>query len=157
MENKYDTFGVDNVVRFHGKFEHPWFYDTKEHRLMEEYSPEFVHLKTLKSGIIFQFRLGTYAHFRHCLLLTSTAEDTYYMNASNPDIDANLMTILNKGRPAPSKTAYNGIVTFGKYFTQQWEHLHRTMSAEDVSFAPSSLKLIVDYLRRYQNAKKPTA
>lgn len=146
----YSDFGIDNAVAFRGEFHHPWFFDTYQHRLMEEFSDEFVHIRLKKTGVILQFRFDIMPTFRHeGILITSTNEDTLCIfNHKTPSIENTVRRYEVGGREKPSKTAYNGIVKYGGYIKKQYKHLMETLDAADVELRPENLKLIRESLER---------
>lgn len=149
----YKDYGIKGVVPFLGEFEHPWFLDSDRHKLMEDWSREYVHLRALKTGTIYQIRLvdrmPRYKR-RAGILFTSTDEDTAFIFAvKEPSFQKTLDQFAKAGEKKPSETSYSGYVKFGGYVRNGIVSFLQNLEKADISISDYQLKLIYeDLLKR---------
>lgn len=154
------AFGIPNTYHWRGEFEHPWFFETMYHRLMDDYSEEFVFVESIKTGIIFEFRLFYFSHFGYnefhkpnCILMTSTSGNTMFL-PRHGDIERSLRRILKGGAPKASKTSHTGKVCFGEKFFKCYAEYQNILQACEMQITEKNIKLIWDELQKKQLYKK---
>lgn len=149
--NLYDTYEVKGVVAYRGNFQHPWFFDTYQHRLMKDFSDKYIHLKSLKTGDIFQFMLiDVLPRFRRKgILITSTMGDTVYVfDIKQPSFHKTIHRYQQGSIAKASSTSYSGTVKYGGYIMKQYEEFFKHIKEADIEFSDKSLMLIRDELER---------
>lgn len=132
-------------------FERPWFFDTQKWKMMEAWSPKYVHIKTWR-GEIYQFRLYRF-HNSPAMLITSTLEDTFIVIKS---AGLSIKGTMAKARKAkkyhhPAENSFSGYWTWGKYFEDQYARLKKNMKNQRIFFSDEALKAIYDELLRRKN------
>lgn len=149
----YKDYGIKGVVPFLGEFEHPWFLDNDRHKLMLDWSREYIHLRALKTGTIYQIRLTErmprYKR-REGILFTSTDEDTAFVFAvKEPSFQKTIDRFAKAGKKRPSDTSYTGYVNFGNYVINGIQTLLENLDKAGISISDYQLKSIYeDLLKR---------
>lgn len=153
-------YEIENVEKIREDFEHPWFFESAYKKCMDDYSEEFVYLRHIGTGIIFEFKLFYYSHFGHdkmhrpnCLLVTTTNDDTMFI-PKNGDVDKAIRSILKHGAPRASKTASNGVVSYGQAFFKNWAKFQQTLNLCGFSISPRTVELIWQELEARQRLIK---
>lgn len=159
MENN-ELYGIKGIEKVRGKFKHPWFFESTYKKCMDDFSDEFVYLRHIDTGIIFEFKLYYYSHYGHnkehkpnCLLVTTTEGDTMFI-PKNGDVEKAMLRILKQGAPKASKTASNGIVTYGQSYFRNWTNFQQTLNACGFSISPKTVELLWQELEARQKLKK---
>ena len=140
LNDNFELGDIGDAWYFKGPFEHPWFFSTPKWKMVEDYSPRYVHFKT-KSGAIYQFRLEVF-HSKKSMLLTSTLGDTFWFFLPHPSIENTMKRARAAQKPYASKTSFSGYVCWGLYFEEQHDKLQENLKAENVNLTAEALENI---------------
>lgn len=145
------TVDVGEGDVFLGKeFDRPWFFDSLRWKMMKEWSPEYVHIKTWK-GEIYQFRLYRF-HSRPAMLITSTLQDTFivFSNALGLKKTMNVARRAKRNK-IPIEGSVTGYSTWGLAFEEQYTRLKANMKKQHIYFSDDALVDIYNELVRRNN------
>ena len=126
----------------------PYFYETPQVRMMKEPDdPLCISFKSWK-GNFYQFYLGKF-HAKHCLIITSTLKDCYFIPANCLSLERS----AEKYREISEKKHYveasfSGYFSYGKKVVKQYESLMSHLKNDKMYFSEEVLKDIYSELKR---------